>query len=84
MSANTPPNPYFNGINLNPSLFSAVPQYLITAIANTKYLMLNGLNYMTGNLGIKRIAGVELDVNGKAYIDNCFYGSPSVGMYLKI
>ena len=50
-----PPKPYFNGINFNPSFFSPVLNYLTEAIANTKYLMLNGLNYMTGNLGIKEV-----------------------------
>ena len=44
-----PPKPYFNGINFNSSFFSPLIQYLTEAIANTKYLMLNGLNFMTGN-----------------------------------
>jgi len=81
MSANTPPDPYFNGINFNPSFFQTVIEYLTIPIANTRYLLLNGLNYMTGNLGIKRVAGVELDVNGKAYIDNGITGVPAVGQY---
>ena len=81
MSANTPPDPYFNGINFNPSFFQTVIEYLTIPIANTRYLLLNGLNYMTGNLGIKRVAGVELDVNGKAYISNAITGIPTYGQY---
>lgn len=81
MSANTPPNPYFTGINFNPSFFSIIQAYLTEAIANTKYLLLSGANYMTGNLGIKRSPAVELDVNGKAYINNFIYGVPTVGDY---
>jgi hypothetical protein len=82
MSENTPPNPYFNGINFNPGFFSSAVQYLTEAIANTKYLLLSGANFMTGNLGIKRAAGVELDVDGRAYINNNFFSSvPSIGIY---
>ena len=82
MSADKPPNPYFNGINFNPSFFaSVVSNFLTEVIANTKYLLLSGANYMTGNLGIKRTAAVELDVNGKAYINNFIYGVPAVGDY---
>jgi hypothetical protein len=76
-----PPNPYFSGINFNSSFFSTVVEYLTEAIANTKYLMLNGLNYMTGNLGIKRTPAVELDVNGKAIIHNGLGGTPVNGIY---
>jgi hypothetical protein len=79
MSADTPPKPYFSGINFNPSFFSPIIQYLTEAIANTKYLMLNGLNFMTGNLGIKRIAEVELDVDGKAIINNGVGSLPANG-----
>lgn len=82
MSSGTPPSPFFSGINFNPLFFQKViVQYLTETIANTKYLMLSGLNYMTGNLGIKRAAGVELDVNGKAHINNSFTGLPDVGVY---
>ncbi len=81
MSSQIPPNPYFNGINFNPSFFSPVIKYLTEAIANTKYLMLNGLNYMTGNLGIKRTPAVELDVNGKVNINNNIFATPSNGVY---
>lgn len=81
MSANIPPKPYFSGINFNPSFFSVIQTYLTEVIANTKYLLLSGSNYMTGNLGIKRTAAVELDVNGKAYINNFIYGVPAVGDY---
>jgi len=76
-----PPKPYFNGINFNPSFFSTVLNYLTEAIANTKYLMLNGLNFMTGNLGIKRSPQVELDVNGKAIIHTGLGGVPVNGIY---
>ncbi len=41
--------------------------------------MLNGLNFMTGNLGIKRSPQVELDVNGKAIIHNGIGGFPVNG-----
>jgi len=82
MSANTPPSPYFSGINFNPSFFiGAISAYLTEAIANTKYLLLSGANFMTGNLGIGRAPAVELDVDGQAYINNNFTGPPSVGAY---
>ena len=54
MSANTPPDPYFNNINFNPSFFKVVLDYLTIPMANARYLLLNGLNYMAGNLGIKK------------------------------
>jgi hypothetical protein len=41
-NVDTPPNPYFNGINFNPSFFSPVFNYLPEAIANSKYLRLIG------------------------------------------
>lgn len=82
MSANTPPSPYFSGINFNPSFFiGAISAYLTEAIANTKYLLLSGANFMTGNLGIGRAPAVELDVDGKAYINNNVSGFPTVGLY---
>jgi hypothetical protein len=37
MSSQMPPNPYFSGINYNPSFFSTVAAYLTEAIANSKY-----------------------------------------------
>jgi hypothetical protein len=79
MRARTPPNPYFSGINFNPRIYQAVSQYIPVSIANTKYLLFNGLNNMTGNLGIKRVAGVELYVNGKTYMSNGLVGVPRVG-----
>jgi hypothetical protein len=80
MSANKPPNPYFNGINFNPKFFiSTVSKFLTEAIANTKYLLLSGANFMTGNLGIKRAPAIELDIDGKAHINNNFFGLPTVG-----
>jgi hypothetical protein len=42
MSANIPPNPYFNNINFNPNFFNVAVQYLTEAIANSKYLRLIG------------------------------------------
>jgi hypothetical protein len=82
MSANRPPNPYFNGINFNRSFFSTVVLNSLTeAIANTKYLLLSGANYMAGNLGIKQAPMVELDVNGRAYINNNLIGPPTPGIY---
>jgi hypothetical protein len=82
MSSGTPPSPFFSGINFNPLFFQKViSQYLTETIANTKYLMLSGLNYITGNLGIKRAAAVELDVNGQVNINNGLTGLPSYGTY---
>jgi hypothetical protein len=38
-NVDTPPNPYFSGINFNPSFFSSTASnYLTEAIANSKYL----------------------------------------------
>ena len=69
-NVDTPPNPYFNNINFNPSFFlSVASNYLTEAIANSKYLRLIG-GMLTGNLGINRTPQVELDVNGKAMINN--------------
>jgi hypothetical protein len=42
-NVDTPHNPYFNGINFNPSFFlSTVSNDLTEAIANSKYLRLIG------------------------------------------
>jgi hypothetical protein len=79
-NVDTPPNPYFSGINFNPSFFSSIiSNYLTEAIANSKYLRLIG-GILTGNLGIKRTPQVELDVNGKAIINNGLASSPSLGI----
>lgn len=78
MSANTPPDPYFNNINFNPSFFKVVSKYLTEAIANTKYLKLIG-GTLSGFLGIGRTARVELDVNGKAVINNGTSSLPGNG-----
>ena len=51
-NVDTPPNPYFSGINFNPSFFSSISAYLTEAIANSKYLRLIG-GILSGNLGIK-------------------------------
>lgn len=67
MSSATPPNPFFSGINFNPSFFSSINDYLTIAIANSKYLRLIG-GTLSGFLGINRTPRVELDVNGKAII----------------
>jgi hypothetical protein len=74
-----PPNPYFSGINFNPSFFSIISTYLTETIANSKYLRLIG-GVLTGNLGIKKTPVVELDVNGKAFIDNGFATFPGNGV----
>ena len=80
MSSQIPPDPYFSGINYNPSFFSTVVEYLTEAIANSKYLRLIG-GILSGNLGIKRTPAVELDVNGKAYVNNSFGALPGNGTY---
>lgn len=79
MSSNTPPDPYFSGINFNPSFFNVIQTYLTEAIANSKYLKLIG-GTLTGFLGINRTARAELDVNGKAVINNNNISAPSIGI----
>ena len=39
MSSNIPPNPFFSGINYNPSFFKSSP-YLTISDANAQYLKL--------------------------------------------
>jgi hypothetical protein len=78
MSSQIPPDPYFSGINFNPSFFTSLTDYLTVAIANSKYLRLIG-GILSGNLGIKRTPVVELDVNGKVYIDNNSTSNPANG-----
>ena len=68
MSANNPPNPYFNGINFNSSFFSTISNYLTQAIADSRYLRLIG-GTLSGFLGIKISPRVELDINGTSYIN---------------
>ena len=52
MSADRPPDPYFNNINFNPLFFSSViSDYLTEIIANAKYLQLTG-GTITGNLRV--------------------------------
>jgi len=80
MSSQIPPNPYFNGINFNSSFFTSLTDYLTEAIANSKYLRLIG-GILSGNLGIKRTPAVELDVNGKVFINNNIFALPSNGVY---
>lgn len=80
MSSAIPPNPYFNNINFNPSFFSVIQTYLTEAIANSKYLKLIG-GTISGFLGIGRTARVELDVNGKAVINNDLTAPPAVGQF---
>ena len=79
-NVDAPPNPYFNGINFNSSFFPSISAYLTEAIANSKYLKLIG-GILRGNLGIKRTPAVELDVNGKAFINNNIFATPSNGVY---
>lgn len=76
MSSATPPNPYFSGINFNSSFFSNIGDYLTEAIANSKYLRLIG-GTLSGFLGINRTPRVELDVNGKAVINDATNGGPA-------
>jgi len=80
MSSQIPPNPYFSGINYNSSFFSTVATYLTEAIANSKYLKIIG-GTLNGFLGILRTARVELDVNGKAVINNGTSGPPDIGQF---
>jgi hypothetical protein len=75
-----PPNPYFSGINFNSGFFTSLTDYLTEAIANSKYLRLIG-GILRGNLGIKRTPAVELDVNGKVFINNNVFTTPSNGVY---
>jgi hypothetical protein len=79
MSSDLPPDPYFSNINFNPNFFTTAVQYLTEKIANLKYLRLIG-GVLTGNLGIKRTPRTELDINGKAIIDNNLNAIPSVGI----
>lgn len=80
MSSATPPNPFFSGINFNPSFFTVISGYLTEVIANTKYLRLIG-GTLSGFLGIKRTPRVELDVNGKAVINDASIGVPANGVF---
>jgi hypothetical protein len=51
-NVDTPPNPYFGGINFNSSFFSSLSTYLTEAISNSKYLrLIRGIS--TSNLGVK-------------------------------
>lgn len=79
MSSATPPNPFFSDINFNPSFFSSINDFLTEAVANSKYLKLIG-GVLTGFLGIKRTPRVELDVNGKAIINDATNGVPANGI----
>ncbi len=79
-NVDTPPNPWFFKINFNPSFFPWLSNYLTETIANSKYLRLVG-GILSGNLGIKRTPQVELDVKGKAYIDNDLGSNPINGVY---
>ena len=45
MNTDTPPDPYFSGINFNPSFFKVLSTYLTEAIANSKYLKLIDKKY---------------------------------------
>ena len=53
-NVDTPPKPYFSGINFNSSFFPSLSSYLTEAIANSKYLRLIG-GILSGNLGIKEL-----------------------------
>jgi hypothetical protein len=77
MSANLPPNPYFNNINFNPNFFNTVVQYLTETIANTKYLRLIG-GRLTGFSGIGITPRAELDVAGKAIINTGLNAPPNI------
>ena len=80
MSSNTPPDPYFSGINFNPSFFSVIQTYLTETIANSKYLKLIG-GTLSGFLGINRTPRVELDINGKVVINDTSIGVPANGVF---
>lgn len=69
MNANTPPDPYFNNIDFNPTFYQVIQQYLTEAYANSKYLKLTG-GSLSGFLGIGRTARTQLDVNGKVVIND--------------
>ncbi len=78
MSANLPPDPYFNNINFNPSFFSTITDFLTIAMANLRYLRLIG-GRLTGNLGIKINPRAELDVAGQAIINSGLNAPPNIG-----
>ena len=80
MSANNPPNPYFNGINFNSSFFSTIVTYLTQAIADSRYLRLIG-GTLSGFLGINRAPRVALDITGSAIINNGVDGVPINGTF---
>jgi hypothetical protein len=80
MSSQTPPSPYFSGINFNSAFFSVVSSYLTETIANSKYLKLLG-GTLSGFLGILRAPRVAIDVNGQAVINNGTSGNPTNGQF---
>ena len=80
MSANNPPNPYFNGINFNSSFYSQISNYLTQTIADSRYLRLIG-GTLSGYLGINRAPRVALDITGSAIINNGVDGVPINGTY---
>ena len=80
MNTNIPPDPYFNNIDFNPSFYQEIQQYLTEAYANSKYLKLTG-GSLSGFLGIGRTARTELDVNGKAVINNYATSAPGNGFF---
>lgn len=80
MNINTPPDPYFNNIDFNPTFYQVIQQYLTEAYANLKYLKLTG-GSLAGFLGIGRTARVELDVNGKVVINNNAASAPGNGSF---
>jgi hypothetical protein len=79
MSSQLPPDPYFNNINFNPSFFIDNDPFLTETIANLKYLKLTG-GTLTGNLGIGTAPRTNLDVNGKAIINDGLSGVPVNGI----
>jgi hypothetical protein len=89
MSANNPPNPYFNNINFNSSYFSSISDFITLTYANTHYLLSYGnatstatTTQFTGSVGIGATAsGTAGDLKiSSGTVSNNLYINGKVGM----